>query len=532
MNRSAHRPTRPSALLLSALFLSLSLSVGLPHVAHAQAPKTIINTPADLKGIIGMESGNYDFTNFDKTASMKILLDEINKRSQHDLQYFKSAVQHVNGLFKTLVEQTVYGQNGLKKMSDRSRLQRPVGYQEFLDQVNRFEQQSIELRNAIGQFSTITSAFPSQVPVNVDGTPRAIPGYGQVNFAQVSTWYNTQLDKITQYLADLPYAILLANKQVHLIAEKSGKGLALDVPSFQYSAEEILKLKKQARELRVLPQDELEEYLEPYTLKLKQMTQAFIKTYGTSERYRYDQKTEDLMAKEIKNYIEYFYARSYIRAVFGMPIGAIGIRYNKSTFNLDVMFSSNTVSFLEEVITDERDMIRAEQDYNNLLATMKGRTVAVFGKDVNFLDRINTAFTWLKGKNRLAVANKMMFELLYNDFKEERLMYAGDLPGMKTMFTQRYKSSAEVDAYFKPLKAKYEAIVNNDIAEESEDAWSAGTNAMSSGAVMSYLSNAVAFLQTQETRLAQADELDKQIQQMTLIAKKRQDKRTRRGADL
>lgn len=512
-------------------------AITLGSAAHAQVkPQVNLPTlPSDIKGQIGIGAGDYSFTHFDKTESMKFFTKEIGSRSQHDLKYFKDSVAHINHLFDQILKEDVYGENGLKTYSRNSSMGNGkwTSQSDFLDAVQSFEQHSIELRTAIGKITSIVNAFPSQVAVTMDGKPVTnMPSYGQIKFDDVVNHYIGKLDEITNYLSNLPHQILPSHSKVPVtIQPMSGKGLYPDFQLFQLSPGQMLTKRAEARKLRTWKPwvengevfDPMDDFLKPYTLQIKRMVHTFIDTYGKSEKYRYDKHTQVATEAELQNYIDYFYGRSIMRMYYGMPLGAIGVHYKTLEFNLDKLFSDYSVKFYDEVIVDEKDLVVIEKNYLNILNTVNSRTQQVFGKNVNFIDRVNTAFTWIKGANRLAVTNKMMFELLYQDFAEERALTRGDLRGMKKLYDARYKSSPDQIAYYAKLKPKYLNLIGEGGGDdlENDDGFSNGTGTVSGGAtVLGSLSKAIPAFQVQRSRNAQAAELEKELMLMDKISEK------------
>lgn len=518
-------------LATSTLLAILSM-----NLAHAQAPgTTVVNSIGrNLNGVvIPAQAGNYSFQGFDQTQAMTTLVKAIDSRSKADLAYFKESITYLNQLFQNIVNNDVYGKSGLKILSDNSSQGGQLTpAKDFLRALNKFEQDKIEIQAAIAKVSSITTAFPSQTAVKVGTVNTAIPSYGQVKFDGVVKFYNEQLEKITAYLSNLPQGVKLQTGNPFLIPENTGNSLVLNAPAFQYNAQEIRKLKNQILTLRTWSEKSWDVALIPYTGKVKQMVQQFIRTYGSSERYRYDASTPNLMKEELTRFVDYFYARSYLRAVYGMPLGAIGITYNQKAFNTDYFFSSNSVGLIEEVIREEQDFPEVEKAYTNALKAANARTQSVFGKGVDFLERLNSAFTQLKGENRLAVANRMMFDLLVKDFQEERLLMTQGVSAMLTSYRARYKSTPEKAAYYSKLKKRYDALVNNEAIDDQDNAWSNSGNTVSKGSV-NYFVQQVAFeAQVKENELGQADELEEQLQNMMRLAQKRVGKRVSRSRDL
>lgn len=537
----------------------VALSLATPSFAQTTSPSAAVLAgvgDGGMKGIIGMESGDYSFVHFDQTQAMRILITEIAKRNEHDLKYFKDSVSTVNQIFESLVKDTIYGRisvgdftyldagvektrkgisGGLKKLSDHSSQSgNAISIEDFLAAVNAYQEGRIALEVAIGRFATITDAFPSQVAVEVGGKVKTqVVGYGQINFKQVAEFYKEKLTQINTFVSNLPYQLLLANKTIHLIARNSGQGLSPNIPDFQISPAQLAQWKSEILKYRTWSGD-AKRAAQGYTKKIREMIQRFIRTYGVEEKYRFDDLTPAKVEADLRDMTEYFYGRSYFRAIYGMPLGAIGIEYERKSFNTDYFFSSNSIKVFEEVVWNERERFNVAISYENAVKAAKARSQAVFGTDVNFFERINSALTLIKGQKRLAVANRMMLELLYNDFQEELLIWSGKYPEMRDHFRGRYQSSPEQIEFYSAMKNRYAQVMNSDTSSESDDPWggSSGSGVISSGTVLAELQKVVMQAQVKEAEIATAEDLEAKIRLMTEIAQGQRNKRLQRTKKL
>lgn len=549
-SRSAYK-----ALTVLSAFAVITLSA---PSANAQGGKPSVITSGDaVKGQIGIGAGDYNFTNLDKNPIMEEVTKTILARSKEDLVIFRKATAEVQAQFQRILDQDVWGPNGLKTYSINSvtKAKGPADYtsvDNYMNAVTSFEKHALELQNTINQIKFIVGAFPSQVPMDIGDAKGTvvkanIPSYGQINFDQVVNFYTKALNDIRDHLNNLPQNIQPANSK-DWVSIKQNEGTSLNplIPT-NISPGALIDLQNQLVDLRrwrVFEEngniyDPMDDYMKPWTDTLRLMVHEFIFTFGKSEWHRYDQHTLDITEKQYKEYVDFFYGRSFMRAYFGMPIGTFGVKYKTLAFNLDKLFSPQSVEILDTVIIDQTDYPRIEKAFGNVLNTVSSRTQAVFGKGVNFLDRVNSAFTWLRGSHRLAVTNKMMFELLYQDFQEDQALVNGKLEDFKKLYDTRYKGSPDQVEFFNHLKPKYVNLIKSYVdpdlelsdegAGSSEDPFANGTTVVSGGtSVMGALTKAMVAFQSKQNDFATADEIVKKIAAITKIQKVQREKGKKR----
>ncbi len=509
------------------IFLALIFSLN-PSSSMAQPAQTI---PKGLNGVIGIQAGDYTFKGFDQSDSMKILTQEISKRSEKDLDYFNTYVISMNQAFLEIIQERIYGPKGLKSLSDQSAfLNKTVNAETFLVAVNQYKVSKTELSVMINGASSIATAFPSQTDVSVGTVKTEIPGYGKVNFTPLKDFYEKQLSQLNEFVANLPHQLLLPNGRPHVITAGSGKGLVLDTDAFQLSPARADELRAEIRSLRTWDSNARQLTLIPYTTHIKAMVTAFIYTYGTSEGFRYDTPTELKMKREIEHGIDMFYGRSFLRIAYGIPLGVIGIGYRVEKFNTDFFLSPNNLKFYEEVLFNEKDLVEVEKSFENAYQAAKSRSQKVFGSETDLLDRLNSAFTFLQGKNRLAFANKIGLELLYWDLQEERALITDGLAGLRKVYNKRYKSSPEKIAYFSKLKDKYTQIIYPELAAKNE--WSSAPISLTPGTTLYLVDQVRTAGQKMEDSRALALEKEAVLQSMQKLSKNEQNNRSKRLKDL
>ena len=73
--------------------------------------------------------------------------------------------------------------------------------------------------------------------------------------------------------------------------------------------------------------------------------ETYIDVFGTSDKFRNSSDSEG-RRKAAEALHDVFWARFYIRAVYGIKIGSIPVIYNKRIFNIDYLISNVKVGLI------------------------------------------------------------------------------------------------------------------------------------------------------------------------------------------
>jgi hypothetical protein len=268
-------------------------------------------------------------------------------------------------------------------------------------------------------------------------------------------------------------------------------------------------MRKQVQLLRMWD-EKAEKAVNGYTVYVKQLVQRFITTYGTSERYRFqNERTQKLKEEAARDLVHAFWSRSYLRAVYGMPLGAIGIRYQKRMANIDFFTAAKEIfQFVEEPVWDEREMVEMNQNYSNALNVADARASKILDGNVSLLRRANALVTFIAGNAELADALKTILFLMAADFHEEKLIIQpGGLRQMTARYRARYLITDADKAFYKALGCSYDP---SSCEQGSSDPYGDMT-AMSGGSLQKRFSDTLIECQTMEDRLGQAKEIEAQI---------------------
>lgn len=462
-----------------------------------------------LTGVFGTQAGDYKFFQYDRGALQKQYLDQVFARSAADKEYFLSAVSSIESSFRSLLQDTVYAEKGLKWMSDQA-----VGAGkffpavEFLAAVNRFQMSRMALENRIESLRSIADALPSKLAIDAEGAGlKDVPNYGNVKFDPIVDFYKGRMKEVVAAVSNLQQNVIVANGAEHIIRANTGKSLELSVKGLALSPEKIAELRRQvvrARRWGVKAYDTINDY----TVYCKRLVQNFIKTYGTTERYRKISGAEATEREnDAKRIVQGFWTRSYLRAVYGMPIGAIGINYDKNWFHLDVVLNRTLQSFYEEPVWDQAELVRVAQNYRNALKIVDERSQRILDGNLSYIAAGRNLITWLAGHRNLAKAQEMILKTLAADMYEERLIMEADgLAQMKQRYRARYASTQEDRDYYRKLQKAY---------DPQGDADPAASIGIVQDSINGKFQDVLVYMKTKEDELAQAAEIQATIDAAT-----------------
>ena len=451
--------------LFSVVLMLGSLAIAQPPVS-IQAPA--MDREATIKLLTSGGPGAYNFFQYDKTEIQKQFYTQVFQQRKVDYDYFLSTVKAIEKSFNELLRENVYDKEaGLQGMSIRSvQNVKYISSEEFLTAINRYQQARLALDAQIATLTAIADGMvPSAEEIAADesGIKKNVPNYGKQNFEPIKKFYADRLNLIETFLSNLPYNITLPGNIPHIIKSGSGKGLVLEAEIMRMTPQQVLALKKEILGLRIWGED-AQTNIDDYTRFLQNRVYEFNKTYGNTERFRVLGEVErKKREEEAKLIMVSFWSRSYLRAVYGMPLGAIGATYDKKWLHFDAFKTSTEalLNLMEQPVTDANSMVRIEQNYRNLLRRADVRSEKILDGNLGFIAAGENLLTFLGGKRNEAQSAQMMLRLLAADLYEERLLLElGDLQQMKERYRQRYYATEEDEVFYRKAQMAYDRSID------------------------------------------------------------------------
>lgn len=434
------------------VLIGASFLIGNPlihSVAYANLP---------VKGFIGaIEAGDYNFTSYDQGKLKENYLDKFREGQTEQKKYVERTVNEINLMFGMFLEETIYGDFGMQKMYDDSvKGSKIIDFEtEYLATGRSFKKAVASIKNKIGSLTAVPGALQASTDVAAEEVGIVkLPGLLEgIDFSDIIAHYESQILAFEEYFEKGRYKVRST------IGDAVAEGLNW-APPITINADEIAKKKREILGKRALHSDpSYTRDLGSFVSFAKKEVNAFVDTYGTTERWRV-QTAEQIRNREesLKMIQEHFWMRSYLRDTFGVQMGTFKLNYKKSIANIDILTTdtADLLSFDSNTVWETKDMIRLKQNMMNLLNRARERSQDIFGEGVDTFDRIASAVTFFKGKAPLAKVNAWMLELIANDVNEELMLANGDYMGLRAHYTQRYMSSAEREDYVFELMDKWD----------------------------------------------------------------------------
>lgn len=480
----------PVTLLFSALLVTMT-HLGLAMADPGQASLPEAAQPPQMVNITPQQGGDLNINLANKTDIEKQFIQAIYQRGERDGEILLSAIDRVSAGLRELSDTVAE----LHRASDESIIQ-PIAVNEFLTRVRSYRQESVlflEDLNNLKFFPTLRPDITADADQQVDMLP-------------LVQHYEEALQKLESRVGELPFTILLPNGLFHQqvgISSDQLKSMSL------YSAEQISDMKRDIMQLRAMrTQDKrvIDEGINRFT---KNAIETFIDTFGTSERYRTmsDQQGQQ-NAKEML--IDAFWARSYIRATYGIQIGCIPVEYDKRIFNLDYYLNDMAVGAAP--IYDQNKLMH----YANLA---QEAMLTVTSSASRQWTSVNSWISWIAGKSNEMDTKYFIIALMKKDIDEElALSRTGGLKKVRNGYRQHYLGSDNLQALYQEKARQVFHPGDGDDDIESD------VMVVEAGTLKGSIAMCINALENQENRLDEAKKLQSVVELLTkdnTVAQKR-----------
>ncbi len=417
--------------------------------ANSLFGSTFIDGKLGLVGQLnGTEGGGNKIHFFDQSRLQVEYLDVLKQKDQRAYESLYANVENLNAQLKEIIN-AVYK---LKMHSDDS-VTDSLELNTFFGSVRDYEHLIDLFRghlDSLLQIPSLREESLRELMLSMDFTP-------------LKSHYSEQLQRFERELSWLKFRIRLPNRAVY---EQVGIDLA-ELKSLKlYTSEQLAEMKHNIALLKTIPTRDrniINQSINQYT---RQMLEAFIDAFGTSEKYRTPSDLEGLK-ETAKHLEEVFWARSYLRSVYGIPIGSVPVQYNKRIFNLDYLLSSVKVGpvpvYGTTALTVALNLAREAE------ATLQG-------KPSGAVDMIGTAtmtrnfIVFLTGSRHAETTKKIMIGLVKRDLEEElELTKPGGMRRIRNRYRADYYGTPENKKYFTELKAQTFGEGDGEDIEEDID---------------------------------------------------------------
>ncbi len=480
----------PVTLLFSTLLVTVA-HLGTAMAGSGEASLPEVEPSPQVVNVTPQQGGDLNINLANKTDIEKQFIQAIHQRGERDADILLLAIDRVSAGLRELSDTVAE----LHRASDESIIQ-PVAVNEFLSRARSYRQESVLFLENLNNLKFFPALRPD---ITVDADQ-------QVDMLPLVQHYEEALQKLESGVGELPFTILLPNGLFHQqvgISSDQLKSMSL------YSAEQISDMKRDIMQLRAMrTQDKrvIDEGINRFT---KNAIETFIDTFGTSERYRtISDRQGQQNAKEML--IDAFWARSYIRATYGIQIGCIPVEYDKRIFNLD--FYLNDMAVGAAPIYDQNKLMH----YANLAQEAMLTVTSSASKQWT---SVNSWVSWIAGKSNEMDTKYFIIALMKKDIDEElALSRTGGLKEVRNGYRQHYLGSDMLQALYQE-KARQVFHPGDDDEDIESDVMF-----VEAGTLKGSIAMCINALENQENRLDEAKKLQSVVELLTkdnTVAQKR-----------
>ena len=321
--------------VLSAAALAILMATSPSALLFSQAARAATAGPVGITAIpaytsgVQNQAGDYNYTTLDKGRLQEKLLGIFQQNQKDDRDYVIMSAGKVEQAFVDLIGTQINGSEGLQTISDNSHAsssQIPT-YAAYLKAKRAYMTAVADLGAKITSIAALPSAMGHDEKITADGSGIVeVRGVGKVDLSEVLNFYKRQLADLDAKVRTLDIIVIMPNNlPKHVTAD-------MKLPS-PFSQPEIDAMMTEIAKLKMLTTDQ-KNLVKQHNLKTREIIDAVIEAYGDSQRYRLN-LAKDEVQKRFTDLEELMWSRSYMRAMYGAPIGALSVDYDENKFNLD-----------------------------------------------------------------------------------------------------------------------------------------------------------------------------------------------------
>lgn len=447
-----------SKVLSMAVLASLSMQALQLPMAFAQVDTVIAGT----RGGGFFKDGTYEILT--PTNLHNKFVDKFTKISQEQLELYLMYEKEVRNEFQSLLRYAVYlPKKGLVSLSNESKVQKSVLAEDFMAATALYTEMKMQLEAKINDLKAVGKATEAVKLVIKKEETGSLPRVGNIEMSELIEFYNSKLLELDNMLVNLGYNINI-NGMIHIIAPNSGKGLVLEHEYAMLSGDELAAMDQKIQDLIATGEVNAKEQAIRLNTHLRNMIRTFVTKYGTEEAYRLqgiNESFKDERSKTLEEIQQIFFARSFLRAAYGLPVGSIGFDYTKKILKLDRLSSVEAFSkMINEMVWDETDLKKFRNNYSEMLSGLEQKTNGIFQGNYNLINNVNQAMTAIRGDLPTAQALEMIVIQLAMDLNEEiKVREFGGANKVVALYRARYIESNASKELSPDFAASREAIL-------------------------------------------------------------------------
>jgi hypothetical protein len=427
----------------------------LPLVLTASAAAAPVGPMYLTPTTVAVSPGDFNVTNTDVAKLISQQMSEHFARQRDDKEFFVRSINEIESSANKMNSEIVIGQlqfasqkSGLlayenpHRTGGRSSDVGAINVEQFFTMMNQYNASKQVLENKIKGIQTMAKgALPSASAMVTEKKDVTLPSHLNLDFDKIASYYSNRLKEMDSTVSSLGFKI------------KDKAGLVHDVSGFNVDPKKMAILNEEERNTRQQEINRLrssvrtlENKQDQYTVMTRDLVQTHLTNFGTSERMRMlNDKDIAARKKDYERLAEVFWARSYLRQQYGIPLGTIGAEYKKRFMSIEEFLSnpSKFVDLSKVPYRSKKDLLRAEESYRNSAAVIEKKAASVFDGNFSLLARANSLLTKATGWGPMAESSEMVLRLLAADAAEElMLMEPGGQQKARDFFKNRYMSDA------------------------------------------------------------------------------------------
>ncbi|WP_067521793.1 hypothetical protein [Endozoicomonas ascidiicola] len=470
----------------SLAIFSLLISVLSFSILAAPQPSLLSALPASLSG----EGDQLNINLSDKTEIEREYIKYFYLRGERDSDLLLSTIDRLHHSVRELTNIT----SELEKMSDEANFQ-PVPINDFLGRIRAYKQEAALFMDDVETLEHYPT-LRDDVTITVDS---------QVDLRPLADHYRMTVSNLNHRTAALPFNIILPNGIFHQqtgIDNSQLKGMTL------FTSQQIADMKRNVMQLRAMRTEDKRVIDEGINRFTKNALETYVDSFGRSDRYRTGHDDEG-RARAKDMLIEAFWARSYIRATYGIQIGAIPVEYSKRIFNLDFYLSDMTIG--ANPTYDQNKLTHYANLAKEALTTFEQER-AVSKKWAS----VSAWLTWVSGRGNEYDTKYFILALIKKDIEEElALSRSGGLRVVRNGYRRHYLATDQERRIFEGKARQVfghypdSHIADNDTIDEDIDDEDIEEDVamIEAGTLKGSIALSINALENQENRLEEAKKL-------------------------
>lgn len=447
--------TKNSTLLLALLMASSPMTV------NAQASSLNILAGTGRSGNVFGQAGDINLTSYDKNQLEAMLVKHFQSNQKEDREYVESLVKEIESRIGSILEEA-YRPNGLREMSDLSLSSRRIAFLDYLGATRSFENMIAQARLRIQGLLSIPSSLRGSQNVTINGQTRTeIPAALKVDLTAVQNHYNGELSKLVGILSKLTFLLDIGGVPTQV------QGISFRPEKIPFNPAELAIMREEAVKDLAYAKVGVESRIDEFNLYARRQLLASIRVFGQSQRYRL-QLNQEGRDQNLENLEEIFWARSYLRAMYGEKIGTFAVDYKKQQINWDFFSSRNNIQLMAEFIRNDSELMDYQDKLANALVTQTSRSREILSRETSLLDRLMSTITFVRGEAPLTAINTAILKLIMGDIQEEMMLSkGGGLREMRAQYRARFYKDEASEKRVRARAADYRGGATTDIEADN-----------------------------------------------------------------